>query len=202
MGTTLDKDMDREFIETDPTAEIELDHCSNQEAVRSLVDRFSDKFEDEIREDIKEDLEATAIQEMPSSNRFRSLNDWVTENPRQPGREQTLHQTRKDNGESEKHFEHYAEIMAIVRSYEKMLDPKFDLAISLKNYPELDPFRLLSISVYGSGSVTILGTDAEQMPINVYDKIGRISFAITPIERKNKKKERGKISFFFHDKPA
>lgn len=200
MGTTLDTDLDREFIETDPTAELDLNGHTNQEAVRTLVEKFSDKFEDDIKEDLQDDLEATAIQEMPSKDRFRSLNDWVTDNPRQPGLEQSSG-SQQHYSEADKHFEHYAEIMAIVRSYEKMLDEKYDLAISLKNYPELDPFRLLSISVYGSGSVTLLGTDNEQMPINVYDKIDRISFAITPVLRRNKKKERGKISFFFHDKP-
>lgn len=185
------------FEDADPTIELDLTASPDAKALRALVDDFSEQFNDDIRED----LDSTAIQEAPDTNHFSPLGEWDSKKSGVSHHSNIGLADDTKDALPDKQFEHYAEIMAIVRSYEKMLDEQYDLGISLKNYPEMGAFRLLSISVYRSGSVTLLGTNQAHMPINVYDKIDNISFAIVPIVREKKKKASSKISFFFHERP-
>lgn len=187
-----------EHLESDPTVEMDLNHVPNTSALQSLVDEFSEKFNDDIRDD----LESTIVQAMPEADNFRSLNDWNQRITADESRCGTSAGHDVDQPKKDHQFEQYAEIMAIIRSYEKMLEEDYDLGISVKNYPEIGTFRLLSLSVYRSGSVTLLGTDKSYMPINVYEKIENISFAVQPLKREKKEKARNKISFFFHEQTA
>ncbi len=194
-----------EVVDFDPTTEIEIHVGQSPGAIQSLVDSFDsdNKTEDTIIDDVS-DIRASLAkkEEKPLSTSIEPvLLDFIAEENGQPllNYQSAAGFASGKNDPSDNCFQQYAEMMAMVRSYEKMIGDQFNLGISFHNYPDLKQIRLLSISVYRSGSVILLGMDKLNMPINIFERIENVSLALTAIKRKNLRKPRSEISFFFHD---
>ena len=194
------------YIECDPTTQIEIHINPDQEELRTIIKQFDDEAvepssspEDTVLENVTALREKLAVEHQEPQ-----LSDFVdhrsapqlynyASSPNFPPLASPLEQP-------ESYYQHYTELMAMVRSYEKMLGDDHDLGVSLQHYPELKQIRLLSVSVFGSGSVILLGMGKDQMPINVFEKISQLSLAIVPMKRPRSKSPRTEVSFFFHDK--
>ncbi len=193
------------LTDLDPTTEVDMEIKHDPKAVQSLIREFEQHGADDdtVIEDATELRQKVAEETLPQqvATQDLSLSEFV---PDPAARDFFNYQSSPDFAHAgqpaiDKVFDHYTEMMAMVRSYEKMLGDNMDLGITLNNYPELKEVRLLSVSVYRSGSVILLGMDQNDMPVNIFEKIDKISFAVTPLKRKNRSKPRGEVTFFFHD---
>lgn len=190
----------------DPTTEVEMPLKHDPEAVQSLIREFEQHgVEDDTVIEEAGEIRANLQQDLPPEAGGLSLSAFVPEPEEQSffNYQSSPDFARAGQAAVDNVFDHYTEIMAMVRSYEKMLGDDMDLGVSLNNYPELNQIRLLSVSIYRSGSVILLGMDSNGLPVNIFEKIDRISFAVTPLKRKagkqSRKQPRSEVTFFFHD---
>ena len=94
------------------------------------------------------------------------------------------------------------EIKAAISSFEARLNQDYELGLVLESFPEVPPIRLRVVSFYISGSVSFIGVDNSGLPVNLYDRLDKLSLVLKKIRRRSTKVRRKPVRFFRVTPPA
>ncbi len=93
-------------------------------------------------------------------------------------------------------YARYQEIKQQIKSFDTYIGDASEVGITLHKFFDFTNVRLRSLVVYGSGTISLLGEDADGRLVSLYDNVRDCAFALSQLPVRDGQKKRP-VSFCF-----